>query len=305
MNENERQQVRFRTNEQSRKNENSSVNTKQKVALGACPHCGAAVEAEYEICPVCGHKLVDYCTFCGASMLPNDIDCPECGMPSEGVVCPQCGTLNFRSFCRKCNSPLSRAARKTVEKAKADPKVQDAARILAKLIELESEMKSCEDDEEAVDDTPHKPTEKELRLRELMNKIGFTPAEKPKVQSKSPQLRNREALKEEYQRMVEEANKVLESMVPPAGSTPQEQRNYSTARKVAVMETFKEIVQVNYIEQEERWGWICNECQVFHNGPESCAVRQYGGHWVMKPFDVWKTKTEEVEKQKKVYKRID
>ncbi|MBR3493057.1 MAG: hypothetical protein IKH44_12250 [Bacteroidales bacterium] len=45
--------------------------------------------------------------------------------------------------------------------------------------------------------------------------------------------------------MVEEANKVLESMLPPVGSTPQEQRNYSTSRKVAVMETYKEKVTVS------------------------------------------------------------
>ena len=268
-------------------------------------HCGAAVEADYEICPVCGHKLVDYCTFCGAAMLPNDIDCPECGMPSEGVVCPQCGTLNFRSFCRKCNSPLSRAARKTVEKAKADPKVQETVRILTKMAELEAEMEYFDDDEDAEANTPHEPTEKELRLRELMIKVGFTPAEKPKAQPKTTPSRNREALKEEYQRMVEEANKVLEEMVPPVGSTPQEQRNYSTARKVAVMETYKELVQVNYVEQEKRFGWVCNKCQVFHKCPEDCCVRQYGGHWVTQTFDVWKTKTEEIEKQKKVYKRFD
>ena len=305
MNENESQHVRFKTNGQVRKSDGVVTNTKQKAALGVCPHCGAAVEAGYEICPVCGHKLVDYCTFCGAAMLPTDIDCPECGMPSEGVICPQCGTLNFRSFCRKCNKPLSRVARKAVEKAKADPKVQEAARILARITQLEAEMDSCEDDGDPEDNTLHEPTEKELRLRELMANIGFTHAEIPKKQPQSSPSRNREALREEYQRMVEEANKLLEQMVPPAGSTPQEQRNYSTARKVAVMETYKVTVQVNYVEREDRMGWICNECQVFHDSPENCAVRQYGGHWVLKTVDVWKTKEEEVEKQKKVYKKLD
>ena len=305
MSENEGQQVRFRTNEQVRKAENVSANTNQKTASGACPHCGATIEEKHEICPVCGRKLVDYCTFCGAAMLPDDIDCPECGMPSDGVTCPDCGTVNFRSFCRKCNRPLSRVARKAVEKAKSDPKVQEAVRLLTRMAELEAELKSIEDDTDASDDdTPREPTEKELRLRELMGKVGFKPAEKPKTQPKAAPSRNREALKAEYQRMVEEANKVLESMVPPAGSTPQEQRNYSTARKVAVMETFKEKVQVSYTEQEERLGWICNECQVFHRCPEECCVRQYGGHWVTRTVDVWKTKTEEVEKQKKVYKRL-
>lgn len=307
MNENQKQQVRVRTDERTLEAQNVSVNTQQNEALTACPYCGSAVQSNYEICPVCGHKLVEYCTFCGANMVATDIDCPECGMPSEGVVCPDCGTLNFRSFCRKCNRPLSRAARKAVEKAKADPKVQEAVSILVKMAELEAEMQNAtDDDDDVTDNTPHEPTEKELRLRELMGKVGFKPSEKPKAQPKQNKSRSREEIQAEYQRMVEEANKVLESMVPPAGSTPQEQRNYSTARKVAVMETYKEKVTVSYISQQiERMGWVCNRCQVFHRSPEECLVREYGGYWTTRTVDVWSTREEEVEKQRKVYKRID
>ena len=172
MNENPKQQTRVRTDERTREAQNVSVNTQQNVALTACPFCGSAVEPDYEICPACGHKLVEYCTFCGANMTANDIDCPECGMPSEGITCPDCGTLNFRSFCRKCNRPLSRAARKAVEKAKADPKVQEAVSILVKMAELEAEMQNAIEEDDITDDTPHEPTEKELRLRELMGKIA-------------------------------------------------------------------------------------------------------------------------------------
>jgi rubrerythrin len=307
MNENQKQQVRVRTDERAREAQNVSVNTQQNVALTTCPYCGSAVEPDYEICPVCGHKLVEYCTFCGANMAATDIDCPECGMPSDGITCPDCGALNFRSFCRKCNRPLSRAARKAVEKAKTDPKVQEAVSILVKMAELEAEMRNAtDDDDDVVDNTPHEPTEKELRLRELMGKVGFKPAEKPKVQPKQNKSRSREEIQAEYQRMVEEANKVLESMVPPAGSTPQEQRNYSTARKVAVMETYKEKVTVSYLAgQEERMGWVCNRCQIFHPNPQACGVRGYGGHWTTRTIDIWATREEEVEKQKKVYKRIE
>ncbi len=306
MNEDHKQRERVRTDERTRAAQNTSANTQQNVAVTACPFCGSAVEPDYEICPVCGHKLVEYCTFCGASMTATDIDCPECGMPSDGVTCPDCGTLNFRSFCQQCNRPLSRAARKAVEKAKADPKVQEAVSILVKMAELEAEMQNATDDDGIPDDTPHKPTEKELRLRQLMGKVGFKPSEKPKAQPKQSSSRSREEIQAEYQRMVEEANKVLESMVPPAGSTPQEQRNYSTARKVAVMETYKEKVTVSYISQQiERMGWVCNRCQVFHRSPEECLVREYGGYWTTRTVDVWSTREEEVEKQRKVYKRID
>ena len=306
MNLGQKQQIRVRTEERSREAQNASVNTQQNEELTVCPFRGSAVEPDYEICPVCGHKLVEYCTFCGANMAATDIDCPECGMPSDGVTCPECGTLNFRSFCRKCNRPLSRVARKAVEKAKADPKVQEAVAILVKMAELEAEMQNATDDDGNEDNTPHEPTEKELRLRELIGKMGFKPAEKPKVQPKQNKSRSREEIQAEYQRMVEEANKVLESMVPPAGSTPQEQRNYSTARKVAIMETYKEKVTVSYLAgQEERMGWVCTQCQIFHRCPEECGVREYGGHWTTRTVDIWATREEEVEKQRKVYKRIE
>lgn len=306
METNEREQVRVRADEQMQEAVKPNANVNGNVGSGDCPYCGATVEADYEICPACGHRLVEYCTFCGASMTAIDIDCPECGMPSDGVTCPDCGALNFRSFCRQCNRPLSRAARKAVEKAKADPKVQEAVSILVKMAELEAEMQNATDDDGTPDDTPHEPTEKELRLRQLMGKVGFKPSEKPKAQPKQSSSRSREEIQAEYQRMVEEANKVLESMVPPAGSTPQEQRNYSTARKMAVMETYKEKVTVSYISQQiERMGWVCNRCQVFHRSPEECLVREYGGYWTTRTVDVWSTREEEVEKQRKVYKRID
>ena len=90
--------------------------------------------------------------------------------------------------------------------------------------------------------------------------------------------RSREEVLKEYRKTVEEANKAMETMLPPAGMTPQEQRNYATARKVAMMEVM-----------EERWygipvtktmGWECNECHVLHRDPSECAVKEYGGKWI-------------------------
>jgi predicted amidophosphoribosyltransferase len=69
-------------------------------------------------------------------MNPEDMDCPECGMPADGVMCPTCNVRNFRPFCKQCGKPLSRAARMAVEKAKKDPKVQEAARLLKQIADL-------------------------------------------------------------------------------------------------------------------------------------------------------------------------
>ena len=107
--------------------------------------------------------------------------------------------------------------------------------------------------------------------------MGFTPAEAPKA-TRRRMGRSREEVLKEYRKTVEEANKAMEAMLPPAGMTPQEQRNYATARKVAMMEVM-----------EERWygipvtktmGWECNECHVLHRDPSECAVREYGGKWI-------------------------
>ena len=149
---------------------------------GKCPHCGANVSAAYEICPECGWKLVNYCTFCGAPMNPEDMDCPECGMPADGVMCPTCNVRNFRPFCKQCGKPLSRAARMAVEKAKKDPKVQEAARLLKQIADLQAELQGAAGETEEVE--PAGPTEGELRLQELMAKVGFTAAEKPKATKK-------------------------------------------------------------------------------------------------------------------------
>lgn len=267
--------TRAREQERTASRQQEKPQIREKDASGKCPHCGAVLDRpDYEICPVCGGKLVDYCTFCGAPMHPDDVDCPECGMPSDGVECPACHIRNFRPFCRQCGQPLSKAARRAVEKAKEDPKVIETARLLVKIAQLEAELETSGSPE---DGTPEEPTEAELRLKALMAKVGFTAAEKPKVTSRKIG-RTREEIMAEYEKAIEDANKVMEEMLPPAGMTPQEQRNYYTARKVAMMEVMEE--RWWGIKVTETMGWVCNECHVLHNNPSECCVAQFGGHWV-------------------------
>ncbi|MBQ9410692.1 MAG: zinc ribbon domain-containing protein [Bacteroidales bacterium] len=240
-----------------------------------CPGCGTVLDAAYEFCPVCGRKLVDYCTFCGAPMSPEDVDCPECGMPAEGVICPNCKKRNNRSFCGQCGQPLSRAARMAVDKAKNDPAVKRSAQLIMQIAELEAELETAEVPEE--DTTPAEPTETEKRYRELMAKVGFTPASVPKP-TKRNVGRSRAEIMAEYQKAMEEANQLLEDMLPPAGSTPQEQRNYYTARKIAVMETVQETWRG--VPIRATMAWECNYCHVLHNNPQECARTELGGKWV-------------------------
>lgn len=283
--------------------------TKPKEAGGQCPKCGADIEKGMEICPECGWKLVDYCTFCGAPMSPEDMDCPECGMPADGVMCPDCNIRNFRPFCKQCGKPLSRAARMAVEKAKKDPKVQETARLLKRIAELQAELEAA--DQETPQEEPEGPSEGELRLQELMAKVGFKPAEAPKP-ANVKKGRSREDIMAEYQKAVDDANKVMSEMLPPAGSTPQEQRNFYTARKVAVMEIVKETFYG--INPRAAMGWMCNHCQILHSNPSECCYQEFGGQWMQtdtwKMWDVVDANTEGavevyryVETGRKIYKR--
>lgn len=249
----------------------------EKAATGVCPKCGAAVDADMELCPECGWKLVDYCTFCGAPMRPDDIDCPECGMPSDGVICPECQTRNFRAFCVKCGIPLSRAARMAVEKAKKDPKVHETARLLQRMAQLHAELEEAQQEEALDEKKPRELSELEKEYQALMAKVGFKPAEAPKTTPRKTS-RKIEEICEEFKQTAKDVNKVLEEMLPPAGSTPQEQRNYYTARKVAVTEIITETFWG--IDPQDTMAWLCNHCQVMHENPQKCIYRDFGGKWV-------------------------
>lgn len=224
----------------------------------ACPKCGYSLNSDYEICPKCGYKLVSYCTFCGAEMTPDEVVCSECGLPAEGIVCPRCGTRNFRGFCSKCGEPLTKAAFKAVEKANEDPVFQQAIELARKALELGEDLKSDN-----------------RKLSLAVPERGSLATPKAGASKET-----------EYKRVVKDLNKLLEEMLPPAGSTPQQQRNYYSARKVAVV-----VKAVSKVPVE----WICNYCGCTHPDPSDCYKPELGGKWIFK----------EVETTIKEYKRID
>ena len=212
----------------------------------------------------------------------SDTECPECGMPAGGVKCPKCGTLNHRSFCSACNEPLTRAAQKAIQKALADPKVQQAAEMCSRLAELEAELEAAGADisEDSSEEGNEPLSEGARRMMEIMGKVKPGMPEHAKPAQPAPAdpkpvsaKRDVAKIKEEYRRTVRDVNKILDEMLPPAGSTPQEQRNFFSARKVAVETTIRQKVKVP-IE------WICNYCGCHHNNPSECAEPQLGGTWV-------------------------
>lgn len=238
-----------------------------------CPYCHAQVDKEFELCPRCGHKLVDYCTFCGASMDRNDTVCEECGMPAGGITCPKCGTLNMRSFCRKCDEPLNKAAIRAIEKAMQDPKVKKAAALTDKAAELEEKIKKLK----AGKTEKKAPAAKVISDAEriFMEMFGTKSKQEEAKVEEVQQTESIEQLQEELNQVINDLNSVFESLVPPNGSTPQEQFGFFSAQKVAIERT-RTITQTR---TENILGWECNYCHCFHTAPKDCYRPQLGGTW--------------------------
>lgn len=245
-----------------------------------CPYCGQPVRKSWEWCPSCGHSLVDWCTFCGADIPRGEDECPECGMSRSGVVCPKCGTRNAGGFCRKCNEPLTLAAKKELERAQKDPQFLKAAELAVQAAEL---LARIEAEEQEVPESEIKEIELPedvLRLKELLGKTTLRQAQGPDGKQTQPldgkqqqaqRPKSKAELRAEYSKIQEELNKALNEMLPPVGSTPQEQRNYFSARKLPVEKV---------ILTKGREAWVCNFCGCWHNCPSECCEPWHGGKWV-------------------------
>lgn len=245
-----------------------------------CPYCGQPVKKSWEWCPSCGHSLVDWCTFCGADIPRGEDECPECGMSRSGIVCPKCGTRNAGGFCRKCNEPLTLAAKKEQERALKDPQFVKAAELAVQAAEL---LARIEAEEQEVPESEIKEIELPedvLRLKELLGKTTLRQAQGPDGKQTQPldgkqqqaqRPKSKAELRAEYSKIQEELNKALEGMLPPVGSTPQEQRNYFSARKLPVEKV---------ILTKGREAWVCNFCGCWHNCPSECCEPWHGGKWV-------------------------
>ena len=223
---------------------------------------------------------MDWCTFCGADIPRGEDECPECGMSRGGIVCPKCGTRNAGGFCRKCNEPLTLAAKKELERALKDPQFVKAAELAVQAAELLARIE--------MEDTPEEEVKKEielpedvLRLKELLGKAtlrqqaqgsnGMRQAQRPNEMQQAQRQKSKAELRAEYSKIKAELDKALNEMLPPAGSTPQEQRNYFSARKLPV----EKIIQT-----KTREAWVCNFCGCWHNCPSECCEPWHGGKWV-------------------------
>ena len=260
----------------------------------ACVRCGAATEANWEICPHCGQNLhAELCSFCGAKTSNNDAFCPECGNPKTGITCPGCQTLNFRSFCRKCNTPLSALAKEVLQQIRQKPELKKALTIAEELAALEGFFLSQSGEEAAPPEIPELSDEnrtfvsqykellavfREQKYEERTETLKSPVAEPKPRKTFSLNISGKEEAWAQYKAKLEEMKKILNSLIPDPGMTPQMQRDYYTAVKIEIITKTK--VKV---------GWKCNAYGCVHEKPNDCAEPFKGGTWIFEDRDtsVW------------------
>lgn len=195
------------------------------------------------------------CTFCGARVEAGETVCDECGMPLAGLKCPVCGAISHNSFCSRCNTPLNRAAQMAVEQARQDPQFQEVCRLVEKANKLKEQMKTAP--------KVHVIDEGERAMLELMGGgVEFTET-------------GNEDISAEYAQTVRDINELFAKMLPPAGSTPQQQQNYYSARHICVTTVTESTVKIT-----TPVAWICNFCGCRHNHPSECCEPHLGGTWI-------------------------
>lgn len=192
------------------------------------------------------------CPHCGATIHPDDEICPSCGrrlvnyctfcgapMEWSDTECPECGAPADGIKCPNCGTLSMRSFC-----PKCNTPVTRAAARMVEAAQNDPLFKAATAQNEKVEELA-------LKLEQA------PPAEAPQLQ-------------QELIKVTNDLNAILEQMLPPAGSTPQEQRNYFCARKVAV--TSKSIQRVKV-------GWVCNYCGCCHNQPSECTKPYLGGTW--------------------------
>ncbi len=218
------------------------------------------------------------CSFCGSEMDEDDKFCPDCGNSREGIRCPSCGNLSRRSFCSTCNAPLNELAQQAIKDAKTDAAFLRAESIAAELHELEQKIQSLAGQRNTLDESVKADLKSIADHYERL--FGSDEIAIPKVSTqKAPEISSSRvgtdllrAAIEAYREKAEELQQTLDSMLPPAAATPEQQRNFFCARKIRS-------ISMETVRQQ----WVCNFCGCYHDHPSECTRPELGGKWIMAP----------------------
>ena len=270
------------------------------LGLSECPHCRHAIEPGLALCPYCGAPIdVGCCSFCGEHLDDDELFCSSCGNPRKGIVCPACSTLNYRSFCRHCNTPLNELAEKAREKARNHPAVRRARQIAAEMEQIQKEMEQlvaqAEEPVEEVlppfDDAPEMTDAERAQLDRFYSILNAKPvapqprrdkpATPPKAKERKPII-DKERVRQllaEYEAKAAEMRAAVDDMLPDPADPPEEQRNFLCA---CLVETFTTTVT----KQRQCVGWVCNFCGCHHFQPSECCRPELGGKWLYQENEI-------------------
>jgi hypothetical protein len=165
-----------------------------------------------------------------------------------------------------------------LEKAKKDPLYQ-RINALAEKIEEFLESEPFKHGEEQLSPEIAAILEKYRDLQISTDTQATEEFDTPEIESVNHVVESNKAIKLttsstsnlDFSSAIEELNDLLSSMVPDPGLTPQMQRNYYSARKVAVIRKSNVKVKV---------GWVCNLCGCCHGSPSECSRPELGGTWL-------------------------
>ena len=193
------------------------------------------------ICPHCGAQVpadCEICPSCGKRLVGY---CTFCGAEMEwsDSECPECGAPADGIRCPSCGATSHRSFCPQCN----TPVTKAAIRLV----------------QSAKNDPLYRDAAAQAeQVGILEQKLEECPP------SEAPRIR------QELIKVTNDLNGILERMLPPAGSTPQEQRNYYSARKVAVTVRTTRLI---------RLGWVCNYCGYTHDQPSECCKPYLGGKW--------------------------
>lgn len=187
--------------------------------------------------------------------------CTFCGAPVQPgeTVCEECGLPVAGIPCPKCGAECHRMFCPRC----GAPACRAAERVLEKA---------------SADPDFIRARELTEKLEDLADQVFESPSDE---------------IREEYDDTVRDLDALFEKMLPPAGSTPQEQFNYYSARNILIVHTERKTVR-----RQVRTEWICNYCGASHAKPSECYKPFLGGKWQYKEvIDVEETTTYEIKKE--------
>lgn len=276
------------------------------VAHHECPNCHRLIQDDYELCPYCRHRAhLHQCSFCGEPMEVGENFCGECGNPVAGIPCPKCGTLSFRSFCPNCNTAVNEQGQEALKAAYRDPKFLHAIEVAKELAEIEELLEQCSEEELAEANAEEEDdifavhiNEEDMKLaaryRDMMLGVGGgdntpQPSQSQEVKQEKTVEKKQEKrsvhrdlklngmsisdLTKKYKSLVKDINDTMQSFMPDAGTTPQIQRDYYSARQLPVIITTQK-------KERVKNEWVCNYCGCHHHAPSECFRPELGGTWI-------------------------